>query len=65
MGRPKKRGMNKEQREAIAATVCEFTDIKYEISKFVDDELIELGGRLDKAIENLIKSADVAAFVNR
>jgi len=57
--------IDKTTREAISATVREFIDIKYELSLYVDDGLIELGRRFDKAIEDLIAAADIAALVNR
>lgn len=50
--------MDKEQQEAISATVREFIDIKYELALYVDDGLIELGERFDKAISNLIKATN-------
>jgi hypothetical protein len=57
--------IDKTTREAISATVREFIDIKYEMSLYVDDGLIELGRRFDKAIEDLIAAADIAALVDR
>jgi hypothetical protein len=56
---------NSEQQETIGTAVREFIDIKYELSLYVDDGLIELGRRFDKAIEDLIAGTDVAALVNR
>jgi hypothetical protein len=54
-----------EQQEAIAASVREFIDMKYELSLYLDDGLIEIGRRFDKALEDLIAAADISALVNR
>ena len=57
--------MDKEQKEAVSATVREFIDIKYELARYVDDELIELCQKFDKALRVLIKATDIAALVDR
>jgi hypothetical protein len=57
--------MDQEQQEAISTTVREFIDIKYELSNYVDDGLIELGERFDKALANLIKVTNIAALIDR
>jgi hypothetical protein len=55
----RRRQMDKEQQELISLTVREFIDIKYELALYVDEGLIELGERFDKAISNLVKAAQL------
>jgi hypothetical protein len=57
--------MNREQQEAVSETVREFIDIKYELARYVDDELIELCQKFDKALQVLIKATDIAALVDQ
>lgn len=57
--------MDLEQQEAISTTVREFIDIKYELSNYVDDGLIELGERFDKAIADLIKLTNTSGLIDR
>jgi hypothetical protein len=61
----RKRGMDKQQQEAIGRAIGELIDIKYELSNYVDDELIELGMRFDKAIANLIELTHTADLIDR
>jgi len=55
---------NAEQ-EAISAAVLEFQDIKYELSLYVDDGLMDLAQRMDKAIEVLAQAANTAGLRGR
>jgi hypothetical protein len=47
--------MNKEQKQGISQIVDEFVAIKYELSLYVDDGLMDLGESLENAINKLIQ----------
>lgn len=57
--------MDKEQQEAISKTVRELIDIKYELSNWLDDGLVELAERFDKAIASLIEATSTASFIDQ
>ena len=57
--------MEEQQRAAISRSIAELIDIRYQLSNYLDDELIELGLRLDKAITNLIELTHTADLINR
>jgi hypothetical protein len=62
--RQKEEQQEKEQQEAVSAAVREFIDIKYELSLYVDEGLIELGHRFDEAITRLIRVTGTAASID-
>ena len=53
--------MDKEQQEIIGTTVRELTYIRFELSSYMDDGLIELCERFDKAIASLISVTQTSA----
>ena len=50
---PRNRGMDQEQKEALIRIIHELTEVKYELSLYVDEGLIDLGERFDKALTKL------------
>src|SRR5271168_4701393 len=56
--------MEKDQREAVTRIVREFIEIKYELSNYVDDGLIELGEQFDKAITKLIEATGTGSLID-
>jgi hypothetical protein len=56
--------MDTEQK-AVSTIVSELVDIKFELSRYVDDELIELNERFDKAITQLMEVTKTAVLVDR
>ena len=57
--------MDKEQQEAISKTVRELIEIKYELSNWLDDGLVELAERFDKAIASLIEATRTASLIDQ
>jgi hypothetical protein len=45
--------MDQEQKEALIRIIHELTEVKYELSLYVDEGLIDLGERFDKALTKL------------
>jgi hypothetical protein len=61
---PVNRHRERAQKEAVTRIVREFIEIKYELSNYVDDGLIELGEQFDKAITKLIEATGTGSLID-
>jgi hypothetical protein len=56
--------MDQQKQEAVNLVVSELTSIKYELSLYVDEDLMDMGARLDKLLEVLISATETTATVD-